>query len=297
MTPGAVAALLREGAEELQAEDAQPMFEDARVEVPAPAQAERLPMPPPMPLEPEPPPSPERPFDNNPDQEMDIDQEIENNAGQFENNADQFEDNADQFENNAGQIENDADQEIGNNADQEIDADYETEGVHVLETKPTMKSKKGRELNDKRFDNTERKQLRDADVANWEKHLRLGAAEVVPPQKASEILRNNRQAVLPVAARFVRTNGAAPGEGLQAKSRLVIPGHLLSKGRQDGQERTDSPTAGTASMMVLLAIASHFHWPAAAFDVEAAFLTGLGMKRELTFDLQLAAFQEYPKER
>ena len=36
-------------------------------------------------------------------------------------------------------------------------------------------------------------------------------------------------------------------------------------------------------MMVLLGLAAHFHWKASAFDVEAAFLTGLGMKRELLF--------------
>ena len=36
-------------------------------------------------------------------------------------------------------------------------------------------------------------------------------------------------------------------------------------------------------MMVLLGLAAHFHWIACAFDVEAAFLTGLGMKREMLF--------------
>ena len=34
-------------------------------------------------------------------------------------------------------------------------------------------------------------------------------------------------------------------------------------------------------MMVLLGIAAHFQWVPAAFDVEAAFLTGLGMKHEM----------------
>ena len=182
MTPGAVAALLREGAEELQAEDAQPVYEDARVEVvPGLAPEERAPGPPLLPGEPEPPPSPERPNNDNGYQEMDADTEIANDpehemedeTGQFanegdqiEDNADQIEDNADQFENDAGQIVNDADQ-VNENDHQETD-ENETEGVHLLEAKPTLKSKKGRELNDKRFDDSERKQFRDADVANWE---------------------------------------------------------------------------------------------------------------------------------
>ena len=61
--------------------------------------------------------------------------------------------------------------------------------MHMLATKPTQKSKKGRELDDKQFNSNERKQFDGADAANWEKHLRLGAAEVIPPEQAAKLMK------------------------------------------------------------------------------------------------------------
>ena len=64
---------------------------------------------------------------------------------------------------------------------------------------------------------------------------------------------------------------------------MALPGHLLAKGRESGEARTDSPTAGRVSLYTLLAMAAQFGWESNAFDVEAAFLTGKQMDREVYF--------------
>ena len=63
----------------------------------------------------------------------------------------------------------------------------------------------------------------------------------------------------------------------------MLPGHLLAKGAKYGHERTDSPTASPTSTCVGLAIVAHFGWEFEGFDVEAAFLTGKKMSREVYF--------------
>eukprot|EP00975_Prorocentrum_lima_P068658 12921908-Prorocentrum_lima.AAC.1 len=61
------------------------------------------------------------------------------------------------------------------------------------------------------------------------KHLNLDAVEIIPPSKAALVLRDKPKSMLPVPGRFVRTNHATKSGDLQARSRLVLPGHLLSK--------------------------------------------------------------------
>ena len=153
----------------------------------------------------------------------------------------------------------------------------------LLKLKPSFKSRKGRELDPSCFSPEEWDAFSKADAKQWEKHLNLGAVEIVYPDEARQILATKPETVLQVPARFVRTNANDDPEELSAKSRLVLPGHLLSKGVAAGEARTDSPTAGLMAFHVLLAVASHFGWHLDNFDVEAAFLTGQKMQREVYF--------------
>ena len=98
----------------------------------------------------------------------------------------------------------------------------------MLSLKPSQKSKKGRELDDSKFNSGERDAYDKADAAQWEKHLKLNAAEVISPEEAAVIWRDHPETILPVPSRFVRTNAAEDTE-LVAKSRLVVPGYLLKK--------------------------------------------------------------------
>ena len=102
--------------------------------------------------------------------------------------------------------------------------------VLVLSLKPSFKSQKGRELDPRFFSASEREQFAKADEANWKKHLNLGAVEIIYPEQAERILRDRPQVVLQVPARFVRTAPTDESGNYEAKSRLVLPGHLLAKG-------------------------------------------------------------------
>ena len=59
-----------------------------------------------------------------------------------------------------------------------------------------------------------------------------------------------------ILSSFKRTASTDQSGDYEAKSRLVLPGHLLAKGAQYGHERTDSPTASLTSTYVGLAIAA-----------------------------------------
>ena len=99
----------------------------------------------------------------------------------------------------------------------------EPEEVNVLKLKPTQKSKKGRELNAKFFDDDEREAFFKSDADQWQKYVDHEAVTVIPPAAKISKLK-----ILPIASRFVRTNKGEK-EVLKASSRLVVPGHL-----QDG---------------------------------------------------------------
>jgi len=62
------------------------------------------------------------------------------------------------------------------------------------------------------------------------------------------------------------------------KSRFVVPG----RNDQDlGQFRSDSPTAPQLGLYFLMVISAAKGWPLMSFDVETAFLNGVGLLREL----------------
>ena len=88
-------------------------------------------------------------------------------------------------------------------------------------------------------------------------------------KQTEEVLKHTRDRVMRGRARAVRTNKGEAGEEIEAKSRVVVPGH----NDQDlGAFRSDSPTAPQLSLYLLMVIAAAKKWPLQAFDMETAFL-------------------------
>lgn len=147
--------------------------------------------------------------------------------------------------------------------------------VNELRAKNIVAGRGTRELDPRYFDENERKAFEEADRKQYQTWLDKGAITVIPASKVSEVAKDR---ILPGRARVVRTNKAQPGHGVEARSRIVVPGHL----DQDlGTFRNDAPTAPQLSMHVLLSVAATFKWKLSAFDVEAAFLNGVPLEREL----------------
>ena len=156
----------------------------------------------------------------------------------------------------------------------------EPEEINVLKLKPTQKSKKSRELNDKFFDDDEREAFFKSDADQWQKHVDHEAVTVIPPEQAAKIPKHK---ILPIASRFVRTDKGEKGV-LKASSRLVVPGHLQDGyPQEDGGERTDAPTVPQLGLHLLMTIAASWHWLLRMFDVSSAFLRGDAMDAEVYF--------------
>ena len=105
-----------------------------------------------------------------------------------------------------------------------------SEEINVLRLKPTQKSKKGKELNARLFDNNEWEAFMKADADNWAKHLKHNAVTVLTPEEARKVPKEN---ILPIVSRFVRTNKSEDPAVLEAASRLVVPGHLQEGASQE----------------------------------------------------------------
>ena len=65
--------------------------------------------------------------------------------------------------------------------------------------KPTQKSKKGRELNAKFFDDDEREAFFKSDADQWQQHMDHKAVHVVPPDLAAKVPKH---LILPIASRL-----------------------------------------------------------------------------------------------
>ena len=155
------------------------------------------------------------------------------------------------------------------------------EEINVLRLKPTQKSKKGKELNARLFDNDEWEAFMKADADNWAKHLKHNAVTVLTPEKVRKIPKEN---ILPIVSRFVRTNKSDEPGVLEASSRLVVPGHLQDGAPQEeGGERTDAPTVPQLGLHQTLSIAASKGWTIKSFDVSSAFLRGDNMDTQLYF--------------
>ena len=87
-----------------------------------------------------------------------------------------------------------------------------------LENKAFKRGQKGKELDARWFDDKEWETFREADREQRAAHIQSGAIRVIPK---SEAHKTDRARILPIPARFARTN-KDKDSGLKAKSRLVV---------------------------------------------------------------------------
>ena len=133
--------------------------------------------------------------------------------------------------------------------------------VYLLRWKTFKKdARKGRELDPRWFDQNERAKFSNSDAKEWQSFLETGAATVIPPRLAAKVPKD-RIFIAPL--RFVRTNKDKSGDdaNLEAKSRLVIPGHVDPDGDipvEDGGFRTDAPTAPQLAFHLMCSFAARY---------------------------------------
>lgn len=121
---------------------------------------------------------------------------------------------------------------------------------NVLQPKNMQAGRGTRELNPKRFDASEKAEFDKADAKQLQTWIDKGAIRIL---SAPEALHVPRDRILPGRSRMVRTNKADPGSPLQARSRIVVPGHL----DQDlGSFRSDAPTSPQTCLHMLLQLAA-----------------------------------------
>ena len=155
------------------------------------------------------------------------------------------------------------------------DADEVNDALALI-NKVMRKGTKGKELDPKQFDDTEREAFNGADLDQWETHIRTGAIRIVPPKEARSI---DPSRILRLPPRFVRTNKNEKNVlfELKAKSRLVVPGHVAP----DGEVRTDAPVTPQQSLYISLSLSANHRWRIGSFDVKDAFLSGKKNPRKL----------------
>ena len=132
-----------------------------------------------------------------------------------------------------------------------------------------------KELNPKYFDHKEKQQFDFADWQEWKQWVANRAVDIVP---AGEERNIPSELIIAAPMRFVRTNRGKESDELEAKSRLVIPGHTDP---QLGLYRTDAPTTSHLAVMMCAIVSVALEWSLETFDVTTAFLSGMAMSREL----------------
>ncbi|CAE7822217.1 GIP [Symbiodinium sp. CCMP2456] len=127
--------------------------------------------------------------------------------------------------------------------------------------------------------------FRSAEAVQWKEHVDTGALEVLD-LATSDHIRQTVAAERILSSRFAYRDKhmgrrrADPTCPWKPKSRLVVGGH------QDPDVGVtnvvvDSPTVSRASLLSVLQVCASKRWSAAAGDVQAAFLQGVELQREL----------------
>ncbi|CAE7769429.1 RE1 [Symbiodinium sp. CCMP2592] len=130
-----------------------------------------------------------------------------------------------------------------------------------------------------------RPRFRAAEGVQWAEHVDNQAIEVLSVAE-SERVRATVPADRILSSRFAYKDKhmglrrVDPTADWKPKSRLVIAGHL-DPDAGDSNIHTDSPTVARSSLLTVLQICATNGWTAAAGDVQAAFLQGVELKREL----------------
>ena len=134
----------------------------------------------------------------------------------------------------------------------------------------------GKELNPLFFDKQEAEDFEKSDEKEWDAWLKNGVIRRLSPEEAKKVPRDR---IFKVPARIVRVNKTPAGQfGLQAKSRIVLPGHLDP---DLGALRTDAPTTSLTAVRMALAVAASRQWQGWLFDASTAFLSGKNVYRDL----------------
>ena len=149
--------------------------------------------------------------------------------------------------------------------------------------KKNIQRKLEKELNYNRAADDLKGRIDEARTKEWNNWLGFDACEVIPPEKAQQFLQKN-PGVQVVPTRWVDINKARQGDPEHLKSRLVVRGDL-ERSAQNGEVRTDSPTASHLMLSVLLTFASCHSLMLHCGDITAAFLQGLGLARVLIMSL------------
>ena len=130
-----------------------------------------------------------------------------------------------------------------------------------------------------------RDDFRAAEAKQWGEHINHGALEVLSLQESLAVRDRVRpERILPSRYAYRDKNlgrrRADPSVPWKPKARLVVAGHL-DPDLATGTMLTDSPTVSRAGLTSVLQICASYGWKAAAGDIQAAFLNGLHLEREL----------------
>ena len=126
-----------------------------------------------------------------------------------------------------------------------------------------------------------------AEDKQWGEHISHRALEPLSLEETEAVLKRvPKDRILPCRYAYKDKNLGArrhnPEVPCKPKARLVIGGHLDPDLADENLfMKTDSPTVSRASLISLLQIGTSRRWRAAAGDVQAAFLNGLEIDREL----------------
>ena len=142
--------------------------------------------------------------------------------------------------------------------------------VYELVLKPSQT-----ELNSKYFNKEEKGKFDEADLSEWRQFILNKAVELVPRAEEGTI---PKEKIISAPMRYVRTNKNKDTKILEAKSRLIIPGHTDP---EIGMHRTDAPTTTHLAVIVAATIAVSLGFDIETFDVTTAFLSGMAMTRKL----------------
>ena len=138
-----------------------------------------------------------------------------------------------------------------------------------------IKKKNQKELDPKFFDANERIAFNKSDAEEWKQWLHNRSVRLATPQEEQRVPKSK---IISAPMRYVRTNRGRTS--LEAKSRIIIPGHLDP---QLGSYRTDSPTTSWLAVLTMISVALCNGMMGSVFDVKTAFLSGLHSTEKCTF--------------
>ena len=128
----------------------------------------------------------------------------------------------------------------------------------------------------------------EAEKKQWSEHIQPDALEVLDVATSKQVRAEvPRERILPSRYAYrdkaMGKRKACPGTPWRAKARLVVGGHMDPdlRGGTFGSLVTDSPTINRSSLVMLLQLAVSLRMQMATGDVQAAFLNGLELGREL----------------